>query len=292
MADPHPTFQNGANGIGTMKKDFFDDSIPDKLVTDKDFISLYLRCRYDRRDKFEPGQSDGSRTEKPDKFKAGLPESLRLDLPDDYEDKIKLELSRIAELRAIFFGKERNSADITKLKELKVAWKQAAIDSFRANSNANESWMRHLGEEEENLKQESEAIKNQSTSAKQRKQRRPEEIEKSIKMNIENIRRAKNKDRVLQAVETWVRPGDGVDEEHKKDVSDDSGYGFVVSKILLKKGEGSSFDQYEREGYSVEELLENNAKKDPWKAEDTEHIRYFHFPANNMKWIEVRFRSH
>ncbi|KAB8296990.1 hypothetical protein EYC80_002392 [Monilinia laxa] len=85
----------------------------------------------------------------------------------------------------------------------------------------------------------------------------------------------------------------------KKDISDDSGYGFSVSKITLSRRKDhlsppektSSFDSYKIKKYSLTEVLEPDPGDDPWKLDTTENepvetIRYFHFPANNMQWIE------
>lgn len=42
---------------------------------------------------------------------------------------------------------------------------------------------------------------------------------------------------------------------------------------------------------SVRDLLSDNAKKNPLMQPcDDDTVRYFHFPANNMVWIEVRIK--
>lgn len=287
MAEPNPTNTGGADGTAAFKKDFFDDSTPQKLIDDNDFVSLYLRCRYDRRGDIETGQLHD--------FEAGLPQEFKEKLPNDYKDKIKRELDRIAELRAVFVGKSRNRPDVVKLNKLKAAWKKNAISSRHANLNSNMAdikvRMNKLIKERVELQEEFETFKNEPAKATQ--------IGKDLETKDAEIQtariRADNKDRILKEVAKWKSPDDLVDEEGK-DVPDVVGYGFTVSKITLEKeksdnaADTASFDKYQMKRYSVSEVLEPKDGHDPWARENTESIRYFHFPANNMEWIEVGFQ--
>ncbi|KAF7937318.1 uncharacterized protein EAE98_001632 [Botrytis deweyae] len=281
MAHTISANQDGADGTSAIKKDFYDDSTPQDLLDKGDYVSLYLRCRYDRRGDIETGQLGD--------FEAGLPDDFRKGLPKKYELKIKQELDRIAELRAVFVGKQRNVTDIEKLKELKVAWKINAITSYEANSKDNALWITKLKNDQAKLKREFGAFRNAPTKAAQ--------VRKDLLEKGQEILGAQNKDRILKEVEKWSPPGDSIPEV-KKDVLDNSGYGFSVSKITLKKGQSensakiTSFDQYQMERYSVSDVLEPNGDEDPWAKENTESIRYFHFPANNMKWIEKAIQRH
>ncbi|KAF5873561.1 uncharacterized protein Bfra_005024 [Botrytis fragariae] len=268
---------SAADGTAALNVDFYDDSTPKELIDSKDFVSLYLRCRYDRRGDVEIGRLH--------EFEAGLPEGFIEELPENYGHKIKRELDRIAELRAIFVAKKRNLPDIVELKKRKVAWKENAIDSLDANLNSSQTSIHELKKEQAKLQQEYEAFKNQPTEATR--------VAKDLETNVEELRRAENKNRILKEVAKWKSPGDLIAEvEVEQDVPDDSGYGFSVSKITLEKRQSertpkiTSFDQYRMEKYSVSEVLESNGVRDPWARENTESIRYFHFPANNMKWIE------
>ncbi|CCD54229.1 hypothetical protein BofuT4_P129290.1 [Botrytis cinerea T4] len=283
MAEPNPTNTGGADGTAAFKKDFFDDSTPQKLIDDNDFVSLYLRCRYDRRGDIETGQLHD--------FEAGLPQEFKEKLPNDYKDKIKRELDRIAELRAVFVGKSRNRPDVVKLNKLKAAWKKNAISSRHANLNSNMAdikvRMNKLIKERVELQEEFETFKNEPAKATQ--------IGKDLETKDAEIQtariRADDKDRILKEVAKWKSPDDLVDEEGK-DVPDVVGYGFTVSKITLEKeksdnaADTASFDKYQMKRYSVSEVLEPKDGHDPWARENTESIRYFHFPANNMEWIE------
>ncbi|KAM0159945.1 hypothetical protein ACHAQE_004797 [Botrytis cinerea] len=282
MAELHPANTGGANGTAAFNKDFFDDSTPQKLIDDEDFVSLYLRCRYDRRGNIEAGRLHD--------FVAGLPGGLREKFSEDYEDKIKRELDRIAELRALFVGKPRNRPEIVKLNTLKAAWKRNAINSCHANLNSNKAGMNKLIKERVELQEEFENFKNEPAKATQ--------IGKDLETKDAEIQTAKiradNKDKILKEVVKWDLPGDLVDEEGK-DVRDGDGYGFTVSKITLEKDKSgnaddtASFDKYQMKRHSVSEVLKPKDGDDPWARENTESIRYFHFPANNMEWIEMPY---
>ncbi|KAM0318247.1 hypothetical protein ACHAO8_001940 [Botrytis cinerea] len=282
MAELHPANTGGANGTAAFNKDFFDDSTPQKLIDDGDFVSLYLRCRYDRRGNIEAGRLHD--------FVAGLPGGLREKFSEDYEDKIKRELDRIAELRALFVGKPRNRPEIVKLNTLKAAWKRNAINSCHANLNSNKAGMNKLIKERVELQEEFETFKNEPAKATQ--------IGKDLETKDAEIQTAKiradNKDKILKEVAKWDLPGDLVAEEGK-DVRDGDGYGFTVSKITLEKeksdnaADTASFNKYQMKRYSVLEVLEPKDGHDPWARENTESIRYFHFPANNMEWIEMPY---
>ncbi|KAK6605454.1 ankyrin repeat protein [Botrytis cinerea] len=285
MAELHPANTGGANGTAAFNKDFFDDSAPQKLIDDEDFVSLYLRCRYDRRGNIEAGRLHD--------FVAGLPGGLREKFSEDYEDKIKRELDRIAELRALFVGKPRNRPEIVKLNTLKAAWKRNAINSCHANLNSNKAGMNKLIKERVELQEEFETFKNEPAKATQ--------IGKDLETKDAEIQTAKiradNKDKILKEVAKWDLPGDLVAEEGK-DVRDGDGYGFTVSKITLEKeksdnaADTASFNKYQMKRYSVLEVLEPKDGHDPWARENTESIRYFHFPANNMEWIERAIEKH
>ncbi|KAF7897210.1 hypothetical protein EAF00_005438 [Botryotinia globosa] len=281
MAEPNPENTDGANGPAALNKDFYDDSTPQELLKTDDYVSIYLRCRYDRRGHIENGQLDD--------FEASLPDDFRKGLPGDYKKKIKHELDRIAELRAIFAGRERNLSNITKLNKFKVAWKNNAINSSQKNSKNNTRGLNELKKQHEGLKRKFEASHNESTTATQ--------VGKDLAENDRKILAAENKDRILKEVAKWKHPCVSIAEAEKV-VSDDSGYGFNVSKITLEKGKlnvadkTASFDQYQIKKYSVSEVLDFNDGQDPWARENTESIRYFHFPANNMKWIEKAIQRH
>ncbi|TGO28752.1 hypothetical protein BPAE_0023g00170 [Botrytis paeoniae] len=276
--------QDGADGTSTMKKDFYDDSTPQELLEKGDYVSLYLRCRYDRRGDIETGQLAD--------FEAGLPDDFREGLPGNYKKNIKHELDRISELRKVFVAKERNLPDIVELKKLKLAWKENAINSSEANSNENALWLMKLKNEQAELKRKLEYFQSKPMRAA-----RHTETGKQLGKKSEEIRRADHKNRILEQVANWSSSLDFI-AETEKDVPDDSGYGFTVPKIILEKGppnvmvKTSSFDKYKLERYTVSDVLDPKGDEDPWARESTESIRYFHFPANNMKWIEKAIQRH
>lgn len=68
----------------------------------------------------------------------------------------------------------------------------------------------------------------------------------------------------------------------------DIGYGFRASEITLKRtGTNFSYGDYRIKSHAVNDILikkDNNPLRQ--RCEDNA-IRYFHFPANHMLWVEV-----
>lgn len=96
----------------------------------------------------------------------------------------------------------------------------------------------------------------------------------------------------LKVVETWDLASDlplpGPRREYHRDD------GFQVNKISLSKivpsGESglSYYADWHLDTYPLKDVLYNE-QGSPLKQEyhDQNSIRYFHFPANNMLWVEV-----
>ena len=101
---------------------------------------------------------------------------------------------------------------------------------------------------------------------------------------------------LLQRVGNWrisadpLRPNTSLEE--------DKGYGFVVYKITLKRNQNpqgsrtSSFNEYSLDTHPVHDILYNKGDNPLTKKCEKDAIRYFHFPANNMLWVEVRIVDH
>jgi hypothetical protein len=71
-------------------------------------------------------------------------------------------------------------------------------------------------------------------------------------------------------------------------------YGMHVRRITMKNSSTVMSPSYKIEGldsYPLEDILGKSAKDDnPLTSQcDPNIIRYFHFPANNMRWVEVCF---
>ncbi|RAL60755.1 hypothetical protein DID88_009860 [Monilinia fructigena] len=217
MAGSLPADLNVPNESANYESDTDDDDpLRVELRKRKDYAALFLRCRYNRRDKLKQG------------------------LSKDHQQQIQWEENRIAELRGVFSAQERNNLLLSELTNLKRKWQGQAVINWGYRVNVTR------------------------------------EMELSGESAIP-----------------------------KKSIPDDSGYGFSVSKITLSRRKdhlslsekAPSFDSYKIKKYSLTEVLEPNPGDDPWKLHTTENepvemIRYFHFPANNMQWIEKAIRRH
>ncbi|KAA8568580.1 hypothetical protein EYC84_007597 [Monilinia fructicola] len=112
MAEPLLTDLNvhHPNESANCEGDIYDGSMPEELLKREDYAAPFLRCRYNRRDKFKQGLSKG------------------------HQQQIQWEENRIAELRAVFAAQERNDLLLSELQKLKGEQQsRAAITSpFRA----------------------------------------------------------------------------------------------------------------------------------------------------------------
>lgn len=92
----------------------------------------------------------------------------------------------------------------------------------------------------------------------------------------------------LQAFEASADP-----LQHETGAEEDKGYGFVVYKISLKRkpptkeSPQSSYKDYSYSGYPLNDILYKKQSNPLMEECEENSIRYFHFPANNMRWVEV-----
>ncbi|KAE9371635.1 hypothetical protein N431DRAFT_441610 [Stipitochalara longipes BDJ] len=169
--------------------------------------------------------------------------------------KIELELERIDKLRSTFGQHVENGPHVQRMTISRNLWRTYAKDLCRKSS-------------------EKETVETLSTQA-------PTE---------EKRERYRNYLSLLRRVGDWsiltdsVRPSTSLEE--------DKGYGFPVQRITLKRKEKSresgtsSFGEYSMKTYPVHDVLYNKDKNPLTEECEKDTIRYFHFPANCMLWVE------
>jgi hypothetical protein len=86
-----------------------------------------------------------------------------------------------------------------------------------------------------------------------------------------------------------------VQTSHADDNPNESNYGYNGWVIVFEKGvKGITIDhplchgQFPNQKISIQRLLYNKSKTPLKRTENKDTLRYFHLPANNMKWVEVR----
>lgn len=164
--------------------------------------------------------------------------------------KIELELDRIEKLRTNFTKHVENAILVGGMTRSRTAWRRFAKD-------------RSL-EEKEKVK----AL-----------------LEKD--MTPRDRARYSHNLSVLRKVAKWTESSDPLTNTASDE--DDKGYGFVVYKVILKKHaeQNLSYDDYHLDTYPVRDVLDKNKKNPLMEPCEKDSIRYFHFPANNMLWVEV-----
>jgi hypothetical protein len=96
---------------------------------------------------------------------------------------------------------------------------------------------------------------------------------------------------LLQRVESWKISADPL--RPITSLEEDKGYSFVAYKITLKRtqeaqgSQTSSFNEYSLDTRPVHDILYNKEDNPLTEKCEKNTIRYFHFPANNMLWVEV-----
>ncbi|PQE10393.1 ankyrin repeat protein [Rutstroemia sp. NJR-2017a WRK4] len=248
-------------------EDFCDYKVPKHLQNAQiDPVAQYFRARYCQRHAFFQQQDE------------------------ETQRKIRQEKNRIAKLKSIFASEETNKTTLEKLTKLKIAWKTSAKMKCTKNRQYVEQ---EFGND-------------------------------LIGIGEDRIdRRKKNKLRVLGRVEatSWDDPVVEDDPKVEDDpivgddpvvgddpmVGDNSivqnnenigtgiskpGYGFKMMKITLDRrpAQDPSVSNYKLERFSIDEATNPNSAKNPWKKDPAtpDAIRYFHFPANDMEWIQTK----
>jgi hypothetical protein len=120
--------------------------------------------------------------------------------------------------------------------------------------------------------------------------------ETESKSRLSVFRRRKN-DKTGQLSNKSLSQGPSVILPNESDSENDNyaSYGMHVRRITMKNSSTVMSPSYKidsLDSYPLEDILGKSPKDDnPLTAEecDPDIIRYFHFPANNMRWVEVCF---
>jgi len=220
-----------SNWIGRLPEDFKDliDGTPEDL---RDIpLILYLRCKYDLRDKLKKIFSPADRT------------------------RIDLELERVDKLRSTFARPVENNILVQSMTISRRVWRDHAKNLCRGNSEKEKVEKALL---KENLTEE----------------------------QIQRYRTYTGPDGLLERVRNWTTTADPV--RPSTSPKEDKGYGFVVQRITLKRNDGiSSFGEYVLKTYPVHDVLYDKDNNPLTEKCEADTIRYFHFPANCMLWVEV-----
>lgn len=264
-------------------EDFFPDDIPEQLKDD--CLVAYLRCRYSTREK------------------------LRSGLETDKQERINRELERIADLRKTFEAEDRNKTAMEIFCYRQIEWRIHAIKS-------REDYLNNL-----NAKLDMMMAQNKPKLTAAERPRRFE-LEKLILSAVGNWERAtlpptpnelggpedqedskssilakfmsKFKKEPLKSNSNLTPNPEPTGSPNQDFHIPDDSYGISITKVTLKRSHeaDSPFFQLEdTQRYPLKEILEDAPTNPLKKCDGTDTIRYFHFPANNMHWIEVSFTS-
>lgn len=262
-------------------EDLTPDEIPDQLQDD--VLVQYLRCRYSQRKDL-------------------------LGSNPDAKVRVKSEKKRIKKLRKTYEETEENEPVVHDFKRLRAAWKVHAKDKSGdelKNVSKRVSEMRSLKKKPEERKRRIQ-LERKILSQVQRWDTEQYDPSTPIQANhapsdselgspgcFSGLSRVFGKDTKKGKDKNKKKPFDDDSEEQPKPnrPRPPDSYGITVSKITLKKTPlSSSYMSYEIERYPLNDVLYNK-KDNPLKrmadTEDPNTIRYFHFPSNNMHWIEV-----
>jgi hypothetical protein len=257
--------------IANKPRDVYEHEPPERLQDDP--LVSYFRCRYKER------------------------KDLMADFEKRFKDKkhkferIKQELARIDELRSEFDSS--HGFFMERLRTSRETWIQQAKKKCRVETLNVEKTVAELVKKGDQ----------KSRELLSRKQYELNILERVPNISLENpsteIPPPKTEDSSASAesqqstafrtAEEQKTPTVGETEEEDSPVDPD--HGFMASMITLKKDSPrSSYVRFEMEKYPVNEALDgspNNPLKQRCKRCEPDTIRYFHFPANNMAWIEV-----
>jgi len=223
-----------------------------------DATKAYLGMRFDKREEFKENLSD--------KEKA----------------RVQHEIDRIETTRAHFAANPLKTKLINELQSSFLAWKKAASEDATVSS---EHYRQNKACTEPGCKPviHSAIDYPRLGSGYQRA---------SVRMRNSDLR---------ERVATWAPPPTtSVTSANRVDRGPVSTfYGFRASAIYFKSDgevfrgttyESNKFDnnyKFPNQKVSMDEIMNENADNLLRKECDKDHIRYFHFPTNNMAWVEV-----
>lgn len=240
--------------------------------------------------------------------------SIRVNKRDEFlskldskkRNRVEHEIERIGKTRKNFSSYENKRELIKKLEESRVAWKSEVVksrESFIRKVNRNHRQPEHNPEFcncqrhtelLHRLQSWEKELEEQGVLLEKPKTQRRASIIDIIKKTKPEDRRASQLRKVPERTEERNH-----NEQHTEQPELEPMYGFRASAVYFKKS-GSAWKgcdypgsqakfigKYPNQKILVHDILEktdNNPLSEPCPRD---HIRWFHFPTNNMSWIEV-----
>lgn len=211
-----------------------------------------------------------------------VPKDLLDDTPEDLQDNPVILYFRCKydgrdKLKQIFSPADRNKIDLEleRIEKLRSAFTQHVENSLlvQSMSRSRMAWRRHAKE---------------LCGSQIEKKKVKAHLREAITEFKPGFRHHLS---LLQKVEKWTISADPL--RPNTSLEEDKGYGFAVYKITLKRNQraqgsgASSFNEYCLDTHPVHDILYNKEDNPLTKKCEEDTIRYFHFPANNMLWVEV-----
>ncbi|KAL2071212.1 hypothetical protein VTL71DRAFT_12447 [Oculimacula yallundae] len=274
-------------------EDFVPDEIPEQL-RDECLVN-YFRCRYADRPKVE---AEYEKDPKPGRR--------------DQRKRISREVARIQKLRDGFGATTRNKPDIELFKYRQAMWRRHAIDTCKDNLHDVEPRVAKLlaakklkskRDADRRIALEKKILAAVSGWSKPDIPDEPKILLEAKKVEADTAAHVKDpltyliekvSGRFKPKEEKVKRPTlektETIDTSREFEHPEDS-YGISVHRLTLRqldKKSPGSYMSYDTDRYPLSKiLLASNTNPLTEKCE-ANTIRYFHFPANNMHWIEVR----
>jgi hypothetical protein len=269
--------------------DYFVDEIPEQLKDD--CLVAYFRCRYEERDNYKYDDQDKKRIDR--------------------------ELHRIVNLKKTFEAEARNKDHIEMFKYCRAAWRDHAIHNAQVNLDNLESRLNKIIARLAAQKKCKTTPEQLTTEKKSRRLG----FERKVLSAVEKWPRVTLPPRPAGlgppdddlgektgSFFSWFKKKpkkqpESTDQDPEQDletktnpkdfpIPEDS-YGINITKVTLTRlhDTDSTFFKLRKidniESYPLKQVLEDGPENPLRKCDGTDTIRYFHFPANNMHWIEV-----
>jgi hypothetical protein len=258
------------NDTSTMNdpNDFYEQEVPERLQDDP--LVSYFRCRYKER---EALLSHFEERFKEKKYKF---------------ERVKQELTRIEELRSEFHTTHKYHMD--RLRDAREAWMKEAKEKCAER-------IQTVQESVESLRGKTD---HKSLSQLSRKLDELRILSRVPTLTVEdppltNSTKSRSSTSSRDSGNSAISPSKAIDTTstiRSTEISQpDPDHGFMVSMITLrKKAPKSSYVNFEMDKLPVNKALDgtpDNPLKQRCEHCEPDTLRYFHFPANNMDWVEV-----
>lgn len=253
-------------------KDFYKNEVPERLQDDP--LISYFRCRYSEREALLTSYEKRF-AKKRYKF-----------------ERIEQELTRIDQLRSEFDKSHERYMD--RLRSSRATWVQQAKKRCRGETAQVRNIIRELEARGDDEARELLLRKHYELGILERVPDMPTEypsMTNPIKTAASSASAESQESAAatLPAMENHTVPTSRSMDAAGSQVEPD--HGFMVNMITLEReSSSSSYVKFGMEKYPVNEALDGKPHRQlrqRCKQCEPNTLRYFHFPANNMDWIEV-----